>query len=358
MIIDYENNLGWWNLGQGRSEHECDGMKHCGTPANVDNWDTLSLREEVSDDLVIPHVTAIFNKKNNHINEIRGPKNNYPSEKYYSYIADLLMKDFVEGKESPGYSPETDFSIKNLPNWRSLVQEKPSLLTIDEYVHEFGVDDYVKSFFNNLIIAENMLIITGHIDHEIEPEKIVNEVRKRIKDEEWHELLTITQENQIIRTFKQYTNNLDIKNLEEEYPTLYQNIDDIINEWITEFLDSQEEEIIEDESNYLVPTIDVEEDDGPETFSLLDHNIHYELEISSTSSWGEIRVDFEAFIRIIVKESDIDLNEGFDVDADIKFNPDVEKVVMGIEDKLKETFENNNEIVDLINSEIKEYFEE
>lgn len=180
VFLDVGNGYVWFDLQRAACDEESEAMGHCGNSPAAGNPDLtiLSLREKkkVNGELFWRvALTFILNKRTGYIGEMKGRGNDKPSEKYHRYIVPLIMDDRIKGLNGGGYLPEHNFDVKDLPNWKQLVEKKPTLLTLQEYINEFGIDESVSERIN---FTNEVGTINGTtyviIDHEETGEQIVD----------------------------------------------------------------------------------------------------------------------------------------------------------------------------------------
>lgn len=149
IIMDFGNGIRWWDLEDASCSAEGDAMGHCGnSPYSGDpNQTILSLREESNrKGYHKPLLTFVYHKKEKGLGERKGRGNSKPAAKYHKYIIPLIMEPFIERfLEGRSYLAENDFQITDLSNWREIVEQKPDLLPLRQYIKEIGFDDYIKS---------------------------------------------------------------------------------------------------------------------------------------------------------------------------------------------------------------------
>lgn len=148
VIMDFGNGWAWYDLENASCDIEGRAMGHCGNApsSNDPNQTIFSLRKTVSKDsngnvILEPHLTFIFDTSTGMFGEMKGRSNDKPAQKYHKYIVPLLMEDFVEGVKGGGYLPENNFAITDVSNWRDLIDEKPSLLTVDKMVVNLSMEE-------------------------------------------------------------------------------------------------------------------------------------------------------------------------------------------------------------------------
>lgn len=128
IIIDY-GKYAWVKLDREYCETEGRAMEHCGNTGTPQAGDRiLSFRTKIDDKKQKPHLTFILDK-DGFLGEMKGRRNQKPSEKYHPYIIDLLQKDFVKGIKSGGYMAQNNFSLRDLDTEQreQLIKQKPGL---------------------------------------------------------------------------------------------------------------------------------------------------------------------------------------------------------------------------------------
>lgn len=107
----------WVDLQKPYCRDEGEAMGHCGNTAAYKSGDTvLSLRQKVTyngEKYHRPVLTFILDERG-FLGEMKGRKNNKPSDKYHSYIVELLKSPIVLGIKGGGHEPENNFSIDDL----------------------------------------------------------------------------------------------------------------------------------------------------------------------------------------------------------------------------------------------------
>lgn len=107
----------WVDLQKPYCDDEGEAMGHCGNTAAYKSGDTiLSLRQKVTyngEKYHRPVLTFILDERG-FLGEMKGRKNNKPSDKYHSYIVELLKSPIVLGIKGGGHEPESNFSIDDL----------------------------------------------------------------------------------------------------------------------------------------------------------------------------------------------------------------------------------------------------
>ena len=112
-LVQYDNEFYWAELPGNYSEEECNRMGHCGRTSKGDML--FSLRSNIpygkGHILNDSHLTVAYNTEDGMIYQSKGKKNSKPSEKYFPYFFDLIMRlpDFNGfGKE---YSSSEDINF-------------------------------------------------------------------------------------------------------------------------------------------------------------------------------------------------------------------------------------------------------
>jgi len=150
IIIDFGDGYAWWDLEDASCDAEGDAMGHCGNvPSAGDSDQTIFSLREQTEHGPIPHLTFVYHKNRNALGERKGRGNSKPAAKYHKYIEALIMEPYVEQLlDDESYLPENDFQLTDLPNWKQIWEQKPDLLSFQQYVENIGVDDYILSKVN------------------------------------------------------------------------------------------------------------------------------------------------------------------------------------------------------------------
>ena len=177
--------IAWFNLHKNYCDLEGAAMGHCGNSyENMKPGDeVLSLREYIGQDdeghMWKPHLTFIYNTNDQHLSEMKGFKNNKPSEEYHRYIVPLLEEPWIKGIALRAHQHEKDnnFFISDLPSDEAmrLYKEKPALATfrdmkvlgiqmsaedmpdigeINTHLEELGLDEIVWEDEKNFILMQ------------------------------------------------------------------------------------------------------------------------------------------------------------------------------------------------------------
>lgn len=148
VIIKFPDGWFWQDLGKGACSKEGKAMGHCGNvPSQRPGDRVLSLRKMVkhgNQNFVRPSLTFILDGRG-YLGEMKGRANNKPDPKYHPYIIALLKSDYVEGIKGGGYAPEQNFSLNDLDDATrdALIEEKPKLGTLRDYIKKNGIDEHV-----------------------------------------------------------------------------------------------------------------------------------------------------------------------------------------------------------------------
>ena len=93
-LVQYDNEFYWAELPGNYSEEECNRMGHCGRTSKGDML--FSLRSDIpygkGHTLNDSHLTVAYNTQEGIIYQSKGKKNSKPSEKYFPYFFDLIMR--------------------------------------------------------------------------------------------------------------------------------------------------------------------------------------------------------------------------------------------------------------------------
>jgi hypothetical protein len=157
IIIDY-GKYAWVKLDKEYCDLEGRAMGHCGNTASPKAGDRLlSFRTKIDGGRQKPHLTFILDK-NGFLGEMKGRGNDKPSEKYHSYIIDLLQKDFVKGIKGGGYIPENNFDLSDLDDStrEQLIDAKPALGGISKLYEKEGLTDDVLNLFESQMDSSDL----------------------------------------------------------------------------------------------------------------------------------------------------------------------------------------------------------
>ena len=372
VVMDFGDGFAWYDLETASCGIEGKSMRHCGnSPMEGDPDHTIySLREEHEDGMLRPVATFIVNKQTRLLGEMKGRFNEKPQEKYHRYIIDLLMSDHISGVKGGGYLPENNFSIKDVSGWESYVEQKPSLLTLPEYIEEFGVDDYVRSivdvtgdgFINGeTVTIETDLRAVADLPTSFLRAEGEEEMRERmledhpvlnssIRVDDLLGTLSASQQNQIEDLFNDEDDVSEWKTAEEileqsddqgtnlfpELQMVYRDhmlisLEQQFDEAFQDFVKNPsyiELEIESDESSIRMITIEMEEE------GMLGVNgIHIFKDANFDDDWRvEINVDFGRFIQYLVNNGFEDLDMSIDIKSanygpfyrNVDFDPDID----------------------------------
>lgn len=127
-IIDFKNGWAWWNLNRSGCRDEANAMGHCGNGEGKSNETILSLRKQMDDYHLEPHLTFIL-QDGDTLGEMKGRNNEKPVERYHKMIKALLMSKYVQEIKGGGYLPEENFDLKDLPEaeQEEIKRKKPGL---------------------------------------------------------------------------------------------------------------------------------------------------------------------------------------------------------------------------------------
>lgn len=127
-IIDFGNGWGWWDLNRGGCQDEANAMGHCGNGYGSYGETILSLRKQIDDVHLSPHLTFILHDGHT-LGEMKGRNNEKPAEKYHDMIKALLLSDYVKDIKGGGYAPENNFALSDLPDEdeEAIKAQKPQL---------------------------------------------------------------------------------------------------------------------------------------------------------------------------------------------------------------------------------------
>ena len=139
-IIDFKNGWAWWDLHRSGCRDEANAMGHCGNGDGKSNETILSLRKQLDDYHLEPHLTFIL-QDGNTLGEMKGRNNEKPVERYHKMIKALLMSKYVQEIKGGGYLPENNFELKDLPEneQTELKRIKPGLRPAWEIWYDYKV---------------------------------------------------------------------------------------------------------------------------------------------------------------------------------------------------------------------------
>ena len=152
-VITFPDGWAWWLLDQESCRQEGLAMRHCGNTANPRTGDQiLSLREPIKrggKTFWRPHATFIVN--NGVLGEMKGYANQKPAAKLHPYIVKLLESDLVKVMNGGGYAADQNFSLDDLTEQERgrLLQHKPELAGIDQYIARHGFDQVVRDMLGS-----------------------------------------------------------------------------------------------------------------------------------------------------------------------------------------------------------------
>ena len=180
LVPDYEETVmidmgsfKWFDLERSSCGSEAEAMGHCGnSPSQHDtNQTILSLREEKKVNGEIwwkVHATFILHKKEKALGETKGFGNEKPSPKLHKYIIELLMHKRIQRIDGGGYLPESNFSIRDLPevDQKKITKKKPQLLSLLDRIISGGVPYLTKLLKDDKHseVIDDVLVMTEHDD--------------------------------------------------------------------------------------------------------------------------------------------------------------------------------------------------
>lgn len=150
IVLKFPDGMFWQLLPRGGCRKEGEAMGHCGNvPSQAPGDRILSLRrlvKEGKETYVRPSLTFILHA-NGYLGEMKGRGNDKPAAKYHPHIVALLKLDLIKGIQGGGYLPKHNFSLNDLDDAtrETLIDEKPSLGTLRDYVRKVGIDEHVRS---------------------------------------------------------------------------------------------------------------------------------------------------------------------------------------------------------------------
>ena len=152
-IIDFKNGWGWWDLNRGGCRDEAEAMGHCGNGHGNYDETILSLRKQLDDTHLSPHLTFILHDGRT-LGEMKGRNNEAPAAKYHGMIKALLLSKYVQDIKGGGYLPENNFKLADLPeaDQEEIKTKKPQLRPAHEMWSE-----YRKNLENGIEIGSEQL---------------------------------------------------------------------------------------------------------------------------------------------------------------------------------------------------------
>jgi len=162
-LVQYDNGFYWAEIPSNYSQEECNRMGHCG---RTNKGDTLfSLRSNLQygkgHTINDSHLTVAYNKEEGLIYQSKGKKNAKPSEKYFPYFFDLILrlpKFNGFGKE---YQSSEDINFSDFSNdqLQQLLQKFPDAFktyTAQKILADRGIIEKIK--------AKGTLILNLEVD--------------------------------------------------------------------------------------------------------------------------------------------------------------------------------------------------
>ena len=167
VLMTFEDGHYWIDLETNSDEDEANAMGHCGTTTYGDTL--YSLRRKQS-----PHVTTAIKSSEGEIFQMKGRNNEKPTEKYHSYIVELLSYPNVSENvriinefqpitqfSTIEYDPDQDFHLSDLSGKDlKIIAENNKILIKSE---GFGIK--YKLYKENYITKEE--VISGYSDLKI-----------------------------------------------------------------------------------------------------------------------------------------------------------------------------------------------
>lgn len=169
ILRDYrQNGIGfyWCDLETNKSDEECERMGHCGRTGSYNTIYSLRETKRLNDKFTLnkSYLTAAVGKNDGIIYQLKGPKNSKPSEKFHSYIKDLIINyTHIQGFGSE-YNSQDDFSIADLSDddVRKIYSARPELFNTRK----------LKKLLMNLGLIEKKEIENKVFEMDIKPEDI------------------------------------------------------------------------------------------------------------------------------------------------------------------------------------------
>lgn len=130
-LVEYDNDFYWAEIPSNYSKEECDRMGHCGRTSKGDFL--FSLRSNLNygkgNTINDSHLTVAYNTKDGLIYQSKGKKNSKPSEKYFPYFFDLILRLPKFNGFGREYQSSEDISLKDFSNdqLKQLLQKYPDV---------------------------------------------------------------------------------------------------------------------------------------------------------------------------------------------------------------------------------------
>ena len=159
LFLTVDSTLAWYDLETPYSEIEACAQGHCGNRPNAHDSDQtiLSLRQKLPNGLYKVCLTFVLHKENGVLGEMKGRGNTKPAEQYHEAIVKLITDPRIKGIIGGGYAAESNFSIFDLGDAeaKKLLDEKPRLAPIGEYIGHFGVDNKIMTELSNIFATDD-----------------------------------------------------------------------------------------------------------------------------------------------------------------------------------------------------------
>lgn len=178
-LVQYDNGFYWAEIPNNYSEEECNRMGHCGRTLRGDML--FSLRSDMpygkGHTLNDSHLTVAYNSKDGIIYQSKGKKNAKPSQKYFPYFFDLIMRlpDFNGfGRE---YESSEDINFDDFSN-------DQLLKLYNKYPEAFNSYKSQKILFDRGMIKEitlkSKILLSLEVDEISDYVRISKDTRKDI----------------------------------------------------------------------------------------------------------------------------------------------------------------------------------
>lgn len=205
IILELDNNFYWVDLESTSCKEEANAMGHCASTSYGDTL--LSLRSKKPNGVIEPHVTLSYDTDQKLIVQMKGKKNQKPSQKYHKYIVDLLIVnsgDYVIEGTTSEYMDVNDFMISDL--------------SLDLFKRFVQNKNNIKSFLSN---------ITNQVDQAklfLTPDK-ANIIKSIIGEKDFN-----THYNDLTEISK----DIKLKNINNDLYLIFNDYSDLVYKFITD----------------------------------------------------------------------------------------------------------------------------
>jgi len=132
-LVQYDNGFYWAKIPSNYSQEECNRMGHCGRTSKGDILFSLRSDLDYGKGMTIndSHLTVAYNSEEGLIYQSKGKKNAKPSEKYFPYFFDLILRLPKFNGFGREYQSSEDISLEDFSNdqLKQLLQKYPEAFT-------------------------------------------------------------------------------------------------------------------------------------------------------------------------------------------------------------------------------------